>query len=159
MTEHFRYAGEYMKQPGARYVHCLYCDDIRQEIGGKVTFVGTCSHVPVSSGTDRLSVPKLCIATTFGTPKSDPVKSLQIKIGFNGRGIHALERIDVAETPKDAPDGLLYGTMITLAPFSTREEGTLNAIAVTDREKITGNPLKIVFSKPQQTASPQNKNL
>ncbi len=65
----------------------------------------------------------------------------------------------MAETPKDAPDGLLYGTMITLAPFSTREEGTLNAIAVTDREKITGNPLKIVFSKPQRTASPQNKNL
>ena len=49
--------------------------------------------------------------------------------------------------------------MITLAPFSTREEGTLNAIAVTDREKITVNPLKIVFSKPQRTASPQNKNL
>lgn len=48
--------------------------------------------------------------------------------------------------------------MITLAPFSTREEGILNVIAVTDREEIAGNPLKIVFSKPQRTASTQNKS-
>ena len=76
--------------------------------------------------------------------------------GSNGartdNGIHILH----AENAE--PDGLLYGTMITLAPFSTREEGILSVIAVTDREEIAGNPLKIVFSKPQRTASTQNKN-
>ena len=76
--------------------------------------------------------------------------------GSNGartdNGIHILH----AENAE--PDGLLYGTMITLAPFSTREEGILSVIAVTDREEIAGNPLKIVFSKPKRTASTQNKN-
>ena len=86
---------------------------------------------------------------TFDTPKTDPLRSLQIKIEFNGRVIHELERVNVAEPPETETDRLLYGAVIALSPFSAKEKGILNVIAVIDREEIACNRRRIVFSRPQ----------
>ena len=62
-----------------RYVHATYCDDIRQEVGGKLTLVGVYNGsllVP----SFPVVLPKLCLALQVVTAVSEPLKDLTFRV-------------------------------------------------------------------------------
>lgn len=142
-----------MSKISSRYLYNIYCDDIRQEVGNKMTFAGIYNDVLYSSNKDYLFLPKFCIVPTFGTPKSDPIKKLRFVVKFNDDIIHEMERSDASVIKEETESGILiYGALITISPFSIKEDGILNVIAVTDREEIVGNSLKIAFEKSEENS-------
>lgn len=140
-----------MTQISSRYLYNIYCDDIRQEVGNKKTFVGVYNDTLLSINKDYVFLPKLCIVATFGTAKSDPLKTLKFTIRFNNKVIHEMSHSDMSLVKEESEaDLLIYGALISISPFSIKEEGILNVIAETDREEVAGNALKIVFVKSEE---------
>jgi hypothetical protein len=62
-----------------RHVETIFCDDIRQEIGGKLSLIGIYSgalFVPAFPAT----LPKLCLLVKVLTPADDPLRVLKLRI-------------------------------------------------------------------------------
>lgn len=62
-----------------RHVETLYCDDIRQEIGGKLSFVGVYSG-SLFVQTFPATLAKLCLSVRVVTPASKPLRSLTLLV-------------------------------------------------------------------------------
>lgn len=63
----------------ARHVETLFCDDIRHEINGKLSYIGVYSgtlFVPVFP----VTLPKLCISVKIVTPANEPLRSLTLRV-------------------------------------------------------------------------------
>lgn len=62
-----------------RHVETIFCDDIRQEIGGKLSLMGIYSgalFVPAFPAT----LPKLCLLVKVLTPVDDPLRTLKLRV-------------------------------------------------------------------------------
>lgn len=62
-----------------RHVEALFCDDIRHEIGGKLSYIGVYSgglFVPVFP----VTLPKLCLSVKVVTPADEPLRSLTLHV-------------------------------------------------------------------------------
>lgn len=62
-----------------RHVETLFCDDIRHELGGKLSFIGVYSgglFVPAFPAT----LPKLCLMAKIVTPADEPLRLLNLRV-------------------------------------------------------------------------------
>ncbi|MCB1821140.1 MAG: hypothetical protein KDI73_06110 [Candidatus Competibacteraceae bacterium] len=62
-----------------RHVETLFCDDIRHEINGKLSYIGVYSGallVPAFPAT----LPKLCVSVKVVTPADEPLRSLTLRV-------------------------------------------------------------------------------
>jgi hypothetical protein len=76
-----------------RHIETLFCDDIRHEVSGKLTFVGVySSHLFVPKF--PITLPKLCLAVKVISPGSQPLEALSLRIFRNDE---TLQKIDVDE--------------------------------------------------------------
>ena len=62
-----------------RYVHALWCDDIRQEIGNKPSFMGVYIN-GMTVPSPPIMLHKLSVYVWAFTPKDKPFKTISIKI-------------------------------------------------------------------------------
>jgi hypothetical protein len=63
----------------SRHVETLFCDDIRHELGGKLSFIGVYSgglYVPDFP----VTLPKLCLSVKIITPADEPLRSLSLRV-------------------------------------------------------------------------------
>ena len=62
-----------------RHIQTVFCDDIRHELGGKLSFIGVYTgHLFVSAF--PVTLPKLCLALTAITPATQPFQKLDLRI-------------------------------------------------------------------------------
>jgi hypothetical protein len=62
-----------------RHVETLFCDDIRHEMGGKLSFIGVYSgglFVPAFP----VTLAKLCLSVKIVTPADEPLRSLKLRV-------------------------------------------------------------------------------
>lgn len=62
-----------------RHVETLYCDDVRHEVAGKVSFIGVYSGnllVPKFP----ITLPKLCVSVKIVSPANELTRSLNIRV-------------------------------------------------------------------------------
>ena len=71
-----------MKLIEHRWVHTLWCDDIRQEVGNKPSLMGVYNGELVMPTLPSV-LPRLAAYITIGTPKDRPFKKLCIRLGKN----------------------------------------------------------------------------
>lgn len=82
-----------------RYVHALWCDDIRQEIGNKPSFMGVYTGGLVLPSAP-IVIPKLCVFVWLVTPTDEPFRNLKIRLhGDDGTDLASLE-IAEGDMPK-----------------------------------------------------------
>jgi len=62
-----------------RHVLTVFCDDIRQEIGGKLSYIGVYSGNMLVSEFPAV-LPKLCLALSVVTPTLNPFRKLTLRI-------------------------------------------------------------------------------
>jgi len=63
-----------------RHVQTIFCDDIRHEVGNKLSYIGVYSGV-LNVQSFPVALPKLCLAIKLVTPKEKPlVGSLKLRV-------------------------------------------------------------------------------
>lgn len=71
-----------MKLVEHRWVSVLWCDDIRNEVGNKPSFMGVYTGELVVPALPTV-LPKLCAFVRIATPKNQPFKQLKIRVEKN----------------------------------------------------------------------------
>ena len=140
---------------GSRHLEVIYCDDIREEVGNKVSFMGIySSELTVPNAPVLLT--KLCIVVKAVTDIDDPFEALDVrvvKVKGNNDEIELLSTGPVSlPTERPGPDTGLTRMAVQmnfiLAPFQIDEETKLRVKAITEREELRGVTLRIRIVPP-----------
>lgn len=140
-----------------RHAHVDYCDDIRQEIGGKITLVGIYSGKCLLQSIPGV-LPKLCIALSMVTPKVDPFRSIQVSAVFAGAEVVRIELDEsqiqniMAANPSIDPTerkAMTLTLMGVISPFSVPSAGRLKINVTADDRDLYCEHLEIDIAPPE----------
>lgn len=149
-----------MEQLNQRLVLASFCDDIRQEIGNKFSFVGCYQDVMVVQQFPA-QLPKLCAHVTVLTPTSKPFERLVIRTKLNEDVVAELEmpvsslvesfnaKAAITELGR-----LSIRAMIVLSPVIVTEPCKLRIEAETEDGIIPGSYLTIRAPLPEELQVP-----
>lgn len=137
-----------------RHIQTIFCDDIRHEMGGKLSYIGVYSGRLIVSNFP-VTLPKLCLALNVVTSASEP---------FHGLSLHVLKDQDTiaqwvldddqlaevlkatVETHADdaAPTQVLMANFLLIfSPFTLEGPCLLRVRAETGSEELQGIALRI----------------
>jgi len=126
-----------------RDLHAIYCDDIRYEIGGKISLVGMyratmlVPEVPVV-------LPKLCVYLSASTPLDRPYKMVRFTLYLDDDVLSEAEMesdfdpASIANAGKDLR--LVCQTDMEMSPFEIKKECIIRARAIFDDEDESKGP-------------------
>lgn len=141
-----------------RFIHTLYCDDVRQEVGGKMTFVGAYQNQMLAETPGELILPKLCIVLTAQTPHDQPFQRLRVKLFRDEVVLQDLEIPVLDRLPNSAANGQpanfdVLGVILTLQGMKFEENATLRVRVETETEELSAAGFQVIL---RDTPSPQN---
>jgi hypothetical protein len=128
------------KAPSTPYGYTVFCDDIRQEVGGKYSYIGIYRAKIILQGTFPAALPKFCFAVNLVLRPKD-IRKLKdsIIIKIFPPGPEDVEPMLTAEIPHeklaeapmpDSEDPLLTITFNAMAtPLELKEEGRIRVRA------------------------------
>ena len=128
-----------------RHGYSIFCDDIRNEAGGKLSFIGCYNGVIFISGQFPLVLPKLCVHTHVFSPASKPFNSIVVRCylpgddtPFSEEAIETPRRSEQSElvanlkTNTDAPLFIVAATSLIFTPLELKSAGLLRVRALID---------------------------
>jgi hypothetical protein len=131
----------------SRHLEVTFCDDIREEVGGKLSFMGIYSNDMIVPGFPFV-LPKLCIAVNVVSSIEAPVEHLQINLCQDGFDSPIIATDPFQPPPRpDASDDAAWQVvtmMLVLAPFQIDKATKLRVIAKTEEGDLRGRSLRIV---------------
>lgn len=146
----------------SRHMWAVVCDDVRQEVGNKVSCMGIYGAeiiLPVLP----VALPKLCAVLYVRTLTSDPFERLVLRILKDDAELVQMELPRDQLTAVKAHAGsfteegyLQVASIIQFSPFVIEQACTLRFRADTERETIKGGSLEI---KPQVSPPSQQGQL
>jgi hypothetical protein len=151
-----------------RYGYSIFCDDIRKESGGKLSFIGCYNGVIFVSSQFPLSLPRFCIHLHIFSPSTMPFSSIVARCYTPGEDRPIFEqpieppeqtqqRELVAHLEKEAaaPLYIVAGTSLIFSPLEIRGPGLIRVRAVIDGadEEMRLGSLRIEAMRPE-TRSP-----
>ncbi|GGX99039.1 hypothetical protein GJV26_15910 [Massilia dura] len=141
-----------------RFIHTMYCDDVRQEIGGKMTFVGAYQSQMVAELPGELVLPKLCIVVTAQTPHDQPFKEMKVKLYHDDEVIQELDvptAMDstVAMEDEEGVNFHVVGIIITLQGLRFQKNSMLRVRMETGDEELSAPAFQVVLRKPLASES------
>lgn len=145
-----------------RYLHAIYCDDVRLEVGNKQSLMGIYASDLL---TNELPVvlPKLCIVVNLITSIENPFKKLTVKIlrddevlieaPITDEQLNEPQSNIIENGDKDNPHRRIgMNFTLILSPFVIDKECTLRVRAETESGELKGAGLRIKLVQPPQTA-------
>ena len=144
----------------SRFVSVIYCDDIRNEVGNKQSFMGIYrSALYVVDFPAVLA--RLCVVINIQTSADEPFKSLRIRLlNYDDQIAEAMAPPGMLEGQKQAiasatthgPDGILVCSWaFVLSPFAVEKPMRLRVRVDADGVELKGPALGIEKA-PQQAA-------
>ncbi len=152
-----------------RYLHVVYCEDVRNELHNKTSLIGVygadlfASEIP-------MVLPKLALVITVAGDASDPIEKLSLEVLRDNERIAeiAVKEQDIAQTRQLALASVLKGeaptsdvklmftfnAVIAISPFPIERPFVLRVIATTEREELRGPALRVALNttaKPTDT--------
>lgn len=70
--------------PSTPYGHTIFCDDVRQEIGGKTSLMGIYKGTLVVQGPAPVTLPRLCLHSTFIERPDESNEPIELQITMPG---------------------------------------------------------------------------
>ena len=134
-----------------RYLFVQYCDDIRQEVGNKLSLIG-CYGSELLVEKLPAVLPKLCVQAHLSTPLDQPLERVTLRAYINGDVLAELE-LPVAELnarprPVDtAATRMNVGAIISLTPFIFDKEGVVRIEAETESGIVKGGRLRLMLNE------------
>jgi hypothetical protein len=134
-----------------RYVHAVYCDDIRQEVGGKITLVGIYTGQCLVPSIP-CALPKLCAVLNFSATRADPITAITVVASFAGNEVFTMnldaDQISqiMAPSMEQRPDGknMMIMVMGAMAPFNITAAGKLSLAITANGEELFCEGLEIL---------------
>lgn len=132
----------------------IYCDDIRQEIGGKLSLMGVYNGVMYVQQFP-VTLPKFWVVATFVTSKDEAPKSLKFRVFKNNEPLadldatpEHLQQLAAAREPVvPMPDGsrsvISTQTQVCFTPLLLDAPCVLRVAAITDKDEVRGLGLQI----------------
>ncbi|TXI03175.1 MAG: hypothetical protein E6Q76_14115 [Rhizobium sp.] len=126
-----------------RYGYCIFCDDVRTEIGEKLSFIGVYSGV-LMLPEFPFSLPKFCVHVNLITLATEPYRSIVLRCVAPGDRQPLLEeRLDPAQLNEqkdltegaeasDIPLNVVVGASLLFSPLILRRPGLLTVSAIID---------------------------
>lgn len=152
-----------MKKNADRNLTAIFCDDIRHEIGNKMSFMG-CYQSELNVANAPVALPKLCVFVSATTPQNKPFKLLTLRI-VQDKDIE-LARLEIP--PEQLQQGAQIvdptatrknlSTAIVFSPFLIEKPTSIRLLAITEEGEIVGPRLLIKVAEnplPQQTTAPE----
>ena len=133
-----------------RHVETLFCDDIRHEVGGKLTFIGVYSGV-LFVPAFPLTLSKLCLSVRIVLPADTSFRVLRLSVI---RDDEVLQEIALDEEPSEAQRKepiQVTQFMLVFSPIRFDHPCTLRVRVQTEDGELHGLPLQI-----DSTPSPVN---
>jgi len=134
-----------------RQIHTVFCDDIRHELGGKLSYIGVYSgmlFVPAFPAT----LSKLCLAMNVLTPADRPFAKLTVRL-LKDEDVLVEGTLDDAQLSAavDVPtdDAMAKGrilavpSIIVFSPFALEGPCTLRVRAETEEGELRGLGLRV----------------
>lgn len=140
----------------------VFCDDIREEINNKFSYIGVYQGVLFTYLPLPLTLPKFCVAVSYVQSPTDEVRPVTIKLLMDRQGQESTIILEGA-VPTDefenlgAPDPLFSDPVrgahmnIVLSPLTIEEECSLKVRAYYGDEEIKLGAL-VVRSQPRPAA-------
>lgn len=99
-----------------RTVEAIYCDDLREEAGGKTTIVGWYPDSQVYLPEDgALHLSKLCILAIVRSSDERPIKKVQVELLADGKVIRSVELPPEALTEDGLPENGRFPIQVQMA--------------------------------------------
>ncbi|MBE9555018.1 MAG: hypothetical protein IMF05_16250, partial [Proteobacteria bacterium] len=133
-----------------RFAYSLFCDDIRNEVGNKLSFMGVYSHVLYVPRMPFV-LPKFCVQVVAVTPENLPFKSIAVRLKYGDfEEITALDEgrikystIDTREDLKypgaeesDSNRVVEYQNFYVFSPFEIKEAGRFSVRVETESGEL-----------------------
>lgn len=137
-----------------RHIQTIFCDDIRHEIGGKLSYIGVYSGRLIVSQFP-VTLPKLCLALNVVTSSSEPFRSLSLNVLKNEETLahpvlneaqltEACEAAVTANADVAPPLPVLIARFLfVFSPFILEGPCLLRVRAETESEELQGIALRI----------------
>ena len=146
-----------MSGANQKTAYCVFCDDIRHEVGNKSSLIGVYSGEMILVGNAPLIIPKFCMDLTISSPRDEPMKSLSvlasmgedplIKAELSSDELEAGQKAAMVARngiDDDDPLGRLsVRIQLVASPLNVSSEGVINVVAVVDGQEIQAGRLRI----------------
>lgn len=151
-----------MKKNADRQLTATFCDDIRHEMGNKLSFMG-CYQSELFVAAAPLLLPKLCVYASAWTLKGKPFKTLAFRIVQNDE--NELARLEIpaqaleeaAQIQNDTATRQTVSTAIAFSPFFIEKPTSLRLMAITEEGEIIGPRLLIKVASETASVAPQTE--
>jgi len=138
----------------------LFCEDIRQEIGGQVSLIGIFPRDIVVPQMPII-IPKLGLSLMFNFPLDQIPLSIRMKIvaPWSPEPLFEIAHDgfrDAAMTVKRVNDAGIGGrTFHILSPFMIQEPGIIRVLITIDGEDISAGSIEIALASPDSNQQPR----
>ncbi|HYE70110.1 MAG TPA: hypothetical protein VD932_01130 [Aquabacterium sp.] len=135
-----------MSEPDSRPVYCLFCDDIRTELGGKLSFMGLYGAELILNIPFPAILPKLGVIIGMIHKIGDQPKFIKVKIygPVTGEEVAQFDINDIP--PQPIEEGMTKGHLrltFQLVPFAIPQAGSVEVFVETERDSVRAGRLKI----------------
>lgn len=141
-----------MSKPNSRYIHAIFCDDVRTEIGGKLSLMGLYQgSMNLIAENLPVIVPKMCVVIEARAQSIHPFKKLTVRVLLEDKLL--AEAVCPQENLLPASDGaeptyLTNGFIFSIQPFVVEGSGTLKVRVDTEEGEIRAGGLQILVTPP-----------
>jgi hypothetical protein len=136
-----------------RHIETIFCDDIRQEIGGKLSYIGAYFNALYVNELPAV-LPKFCVGIKVITPADQPFRSLKVLIKKDDEILAELEPeigfldsqqniINKASHDSRENSVLAAQFIAAFSPLKLDKACTLKVIVNTEDDELRGLGLKI----------------
>ena len=132
-----------------RYIHTIFCEDIRPELGNKYSIMGVLGgQITIPSA--PLVLPKLCAAIAISSPSKEPFFKVRLRVLQNDEVL--LDTL-LADNPREYSDQYSSEETRFLATFNFMLNNVIIShdtlikvrVSLDDGEEIKGGALKIAI--------------
>lgn len=142
-----------------RHGYSIFCDDIRNEVGGKLSFIGCYNSVMFTSPDMPFVLPKFCIHTHVVSPAEYPLSSVLLRCYVPGIDEPIIEEpidtppiaeqkklVSELESGNTAPRYIVASASLILSPFEVLGAGLISVRAVIGdmAEELSLGSLRVV---------------
>ncbi len=148
----------------ARHIETLFCDDIRHETGGKLSFIGVYSGkllVPAFP----ITLPKLCLFVNIVTLAKEPFRFLNLRVLKDAETVReiAFDKDQLAAI-SDLAEGMTeeqrktyvpsHQVIVTFSPMQFDDPCILRVSVLTEDSELRGIGLKVDQARPPVVSVP-----
>jgi hypothetical protein len=133
-----------------RVAHCLFCDDIRFEVGNKYSFMGIYSGEMIFAGSPPVMLPRFGIVTWVIADADDPVKTVSVLVRMlpDGAEIIKTDQLPVAMSANslDGAQKMMAQHILPISSLLIQQAGLIEVTMHADGEALRAGRLVVRFT-------------